>query len=65
MKLSRDYLIAALVLIALYMMFMRPQMSFAGKIWHFTGKRCITNRDCAVGTCANNGVRGKFCATYS
>ena len=65
MKLSRDYLIIALSLVVLYLLFMSPQKSFAGKSWHFTGKRCITNRDCAVGTCANNGVKGKFCATYS
>ena len=67
MKLSRDYLIAALVLVVLYLLFMSPQMSFAGKSWHFTGKRCVTNNECSSsgGKCMNNGLRGKFCATYS
>jgi hypothetical protein len=67
MKLSRDYLIIALSLVVLYLLFMSPKMSFASKSWNFTGKRCATNNECSSsgGRCMNNGVKGKFCATYS
>ena len=64
MKLSRDYVIIALALIVLYLLFMRPRTSFAR--WKFNSTRCITNTQCSRGgKCMNNGVKGKFCATYS
>ena len=65
MKLSRDYLIIALALVVLYLLFMRPRKSFASKSWHFTNTRCVSDNVCKGGKCVNNGVRGKFCATYS
>ena len=65
MKLSRNYLIAALALVVLYLLSMRPHKSFAGKSWRFTNKRCVSDNVCGGGKCANNGIRGKFCATYS
>jgi len=67
MKLSRDYVIIALVLVVLYLLFVSPRKSFARKSWHFNSTRCAINNDCSSvgGRCMNNGVKGKFCAVYS
>ena len=67
MKLSRDYVIIALTIVVLYLLFMRPRTSFASKSWKFNSTRCAINNDCysVGGRCMNNGVKGKFCAVYS
>ena len=48
MKLSRNYLIAALALVILYLLFMRPQKSWASSV---CGKNCYSDSQCGGRKC--------------
>ena len=56
MKLSRDYLIAALVLVVLYLMFMRPQESGYAST---CGKPCFANNQCGGKKCIKSFWTGR------
>jgi len=49
MKLSRDYLIGALALVIIYLLFMNPRKSFASGC--VAGKACMTSSDCGGKQC--------------
>lgn len=61
MKLKKDYLIVAWLLVALYLLFLRPKTSFKCN-FKVTSTRCANDNNCLLNQkCMNNGVSGKFC----